>query len=246
VQVGTRVNVARVVILSRRAVVIAALAVFGESHAAAEICLDVDLQFSDRRPQSSVVDTMKVEAASIWRSYGVQIGWTGNTRLEPCTAVQGSFDVRITHRPMRPVASSSVPLGSTRVMPVIDHVPIHLDQEATERTIASLSRIQFLRHLGRPMAGPADVGRALGRVLAHEIGHVILAAPHHQPRGLMRRSFLPEELITHERRSYTLSGQEVNRLRNRERDLNARFSRRSLPAPEPVEGSSGSVPFPEE
>jgi hypothetical protein len=219
------VNVARV-ILPWRVAGIAALVVLSGSGAAAEICMDVDLQFGDRRPSSAVVEAMKVEAAAIWRSYGVQIGWTGNTELDPCAAAQGSLDVLITHRPVRPVTSWSMPLGSTRVMPVVDHVPIHLDQDATERMIASLSRVELLRHLGRPMAGRADIGRALGRVLAHEIGHVILVAPYHQPRGLMRRSFLPAELIAHHRQSYTLSPEEVARLRRRERVLNARFSRR--------------------
>jgi hypothetical protein len=38
------------------------------------------------------------------------------------------------------------------------------------------------------------VGRAIGRVLAHEIGHVLLASPAHAGKGLMRRSFPPQEL----------------------------------------------------
>ena len=67
---------------------------------------------------------------------------------------------------------------------------------------------------------PLDLGRALGRVLAHEIGHVVLAAAKHQSRGLMRASFVAEDLIRPQRWSYTLSEAEVARLRERELVLN--------------------------
>jgi hypothetical protein len=38
------------------------------------------------------------------------------------------------------------------------------------------------------------VGRAVGRVLAHELGHYLLASRQHSPRGLMRASFSINEL----------------------------------------------------
>src|SRR4029453_1899411 len=58
-----------------------------------------------------------------------------------------------------------------------------------------------------------DVGLALGRVLAHELGHVLLATRSHQARGLMRPTFSGEELLTGVRERYGLSEPEVVRLR---------------------------------
>jgi len=39
------------------------------------------------------------------------------------------------------------------------------------------------------------VGKLLGRVLAHEIGHVLLNSAQHQPRGLMRRQYHAVEVL---------------------------------------------------
>jgi hypothetical protein len=72
---------------------------------------------------------------------------------------------------------------------------------------------------GHTYIGPADLGRALGRVLAHEIGHVVLGAHVHQARGLMRAVFLANDLIAHEHQSYYLSSAELARLRDREAEL---------------------------
>jgi hypothetical protein len=36
--------------------------------------------------------------------------------------------------------------------------------------------------------------RALGRALAHELGHYLLARRAHSPTGLMREAFRPEDL----------------------------------------------------
>jgi hypothetical protein len=69
--------------------------------------------------------------------------------------------------------------------------------------------------VGRQQLAPMDVGRALGRVLAHEVGHVLLGAFRHGRTGLMRASFIPSELVDYRRRSYTLSSAEVARLTQR-------------------------------
>src|SRR5215204_4972352 len=81
-------------------------------------------------------------------------------------------------------------LGTTHLTPAaIDHAPIYVDREATERMLGMLTVEQVVRVLHRPHVGPAEVGCALGRVLAHELGHVILSARGHERRDLMRPSF---------------------------------------------------------
>jgi hypothetical protein len=58
------------------------------------------------------------------------------------------------------------------------------------------------------------LGRALGRVLAHEIGHVLLGTSH-DADGLMRRSFLPEDLTRRDRSRFQLAAPALVRLRAR-------------------------------
>ena len=87
-------------------------------------------------------------------------------------------------------------LGSTRVQLALpDRVPILIDYDATETTLASLTVGELTGALGRQQIGRDEMGRALGRVAAHEIGHVLLALPNHQRQGLMRESFQAIDMV---------------------------------------------------
>src|SRR5262249_39042002 len=59
--------------------------------------------------------------------------------------------------------------------------PIHIDYDATERMLGTLTHERLVRLTGIPVLGSSDLGRALGRILAHD----------HQPRGLMRACYRP-------------------------------------------------------
>jgi hypothetical protein len=54
--------------------------------------------------------------------------------------------------------------------------------------------------------------RLLGRAIAHEIGHYLLASQDHSPRGLMRDSFGPRELLADRHDRLTLLPDEVSAL----------------------------------
>ncbi len=227
--------------LLRRVAAVAILALSISSPAAAEICVDVNLRFTGREPSRALVQSMKNEVSAIWESYGVRIQWPATLSLTGCAGLQGSFDVLVDHQPLRPGTSPRVILGSTRVtLAAIDRAPIHIDLEATERVLASLTAQQLVPLLGHSVPWPADVGRALGRVLAHEMGHVVLGAPYHQPQGLMRPSFLPLDLVGRARGSYTLSRAEETRLRQPELDLNAQLGAHVAPASTGTESAVGS------
>ena len=197
------------------------LALSVANEAAAGICLEVGLRFAGAAPSTLLVQSMRNEASAIWNSYDVTLAWPGVADSIVCPLVHGSFEVIVQQRPMPKGVSGTMVLGSTRIAPsAIDRAPILLDREAMERMLASLPADRLVPLLGRPHIGPADVGRALGRVLAHEIGHVVLGAPWHQRWGLMRPSFVAEELGSRLRRGYSLSAKEVERLRQRERLFN--------------------------
>jgi hypothetical protein len=52
------------------------------------------------------------------------------------------------------------------------------------------------------------VARFLGRVLAHELGHVLLNNAQHQPKGLMRAQFRAGDVLSAPITTYTLDARE--------------------------------------
>jgi hypothetical protein len=200
-----------------RAVAIAILALLTSTRADAAMCLDVALRFEDRKPPSALVEAMKRETEWIWNSYDVRIAWITADGAARCAWPLGSMDVLVTDDNQRTARLWRPTLGSTRVAPGgIEHVPVRIRRAVTEELVGLLLVEELAHTIGRPRADAADIGRALGRVLAHEIGHVILAATNHQTAGLMRATFHPLDLIRRERSAYTLSNGEVARLRCRE------------------------------
>src|SRR5688572_21972819 len=200
--------------VSTRVAWVALLASFMSAPTFAETCVDMNLRFDEREPHPALIESMKNEAASIWGSYGVWFRWPATPNPTGCAWAHASFDVLFDGEHRRPAWSLKTILGSTQLgLRAIDHVPIHIDREATEELLGSASVGQLARLLGRASFGPEDVGRALGLVLAHEVGHVLLAVRDHQPRGLMRPTFGAADLLEPQRGFYTLSPAEVTRLR---------------------------------
>ena len=78
------------------------------------------------------------------------------------------------------------------------------------------------------------IGRALGRVLAHELGHYLLSSPAHAPSGLMKPSFDSRRLAGSDRRPFALNSTALPRLR-------ARLARLNL-VDQPVVSASEDLP----
>jgi hypothetical protein len=62
-------------------------------------------------------------------------------------------------------------------------------------------------------------GRATGRVLAHELGHYLLALRAHTRSGLMRQSFAGGQLVGWDRQAFRLDAVALLRLRARTAEL---------------------------
>ena len=58
-----------------------------------------------------------------------------------------------------------------------------------------------------------DVGTLLGRVMAHEIGHILIGTTRHSPTGLMRARWLDDELQRNLVSDWTLAPDDALRLR---------------------------------
>ena len=191
------------------------LSIAGE--ASAQLCVDVNVRFAGRDPSPATIRSMQDEAATIWQHYDVLIQWSPDLRDVRCPVVRGSFEVLLEDQPN---GHTDTVLGRTRLVPGrIDRAAIYVDYDETNSLIALVASSDLITLAGHPDIGPVDVGRALGRVLAHEIGHVLLNASVHQPFGLMRRAFAPADLVRSTRWAYSLSKKEVERLGLREREL---------------------------
>ena len=210
-----------------RVATFAALAVLSlTTSVAAEVCVEVDVRVPGPVPSSALLGSMTSEVDAIWKPYGVRIQWTGDVDTVRCPSIVWSFEVQVNDGfPPRSTARP-VTLGTTWVgrLPASRRSPIHLDFAATRRLIGSLTAAQLDHAIGRRDPTASDLGRALGRVLAHEIGHGLLGADSHQRRGLMRATIAATELVAYRRRGYTLSDLEIARLRGRERVLDMKAS----------------------
>ena len=171
------------------------------------IRLRVDPSITSRR----TIDSLKGEAEALWEPYGVRLEW-----IDGATEPGGSdlaLDASLEREPETARTEWSGVLGYVGIRPDAPHAePIRLSFDATERVLAN-------RTTGRmPNYGyvlDRELGRALGRVLAHEIGHVLLSAPYHAEAGLMRPSFPAGELMDVDRAPFRLTSLGIARLRAR-------------------------------
>ena len=183
---------------------------------AAAVCVEAHLRLTGLPLNRVVLDSMMNEAAAIWAQYDVAIRWTDGAHSDRCPSVVSSVAIQVDNAPRRRSTARPVTLGATRVsLPRAGPVPIRLEYAALEGLLGSLTAHTLGHVVGRQQLAPSDVGRALGRVLAHEVGHVLLGGSVHPRKGLMRASFVPSELVDYRRRSYTLSSAEVARLTER-------------------------------
>ena len=180
------------------------------------MCVDAQVRLTGLPLNRVVLEMLMNEAAAVWAPYGIAIRWTGRANPDRCELIDASIAVQVDNTPGRRSTARPLTLGTTRVSRSrTGPVPIRLDYAAVERLLGSLTADMLGHVVGRQQLAPSDVGRALGRVLAHEVGHVLLGGSRHARSGLMRASFIPSELVDYRRRSYTLSSAEVARLTQR-------------------------------
>ncbi len=157
---------------------------------------------------TSILAILKDETESIWRPYGVQVEWV-DSHADTIEADGFSVEAIIDRRNDLPADLDRAVLGRASVpKDAVGAGPIRVSFDATERML-------LRRSASGPFVGERDMGRALGRVLAHEIGHVLLAVRQHDRAGLMRAVFTPAELGAPDRESFRLTADDLGRLRSR-------------------------------
>lgn len=168
-----------------------------------QLTVHIRLSF-DRSVSAKLVQSwLRQEVTELWQPYGVEILWSD-------TDVEAAFhlDVIVARRPVGVVPDhAETALGLTTV----DrsgrlHGPIRILSDRIELMVGQ-------RH-SNPVLQQRELARALGRVLAHELGHVLLGRPH-DLSGLMRATISPNDLAERTRRPLALSASAVERLQQR-------------------------------
>jgi hypothetical protein len=144
--------------------------------------------------------TMITEAERIWRAEGVQLLWIDSTQPSAVRIV-------VLHGP-RPIRSAPYALASFDK----SRAEIVAMLNATQQVIQEWLRTG---ENGPTIRLEHALGLALGRVIAHEIGHHLLGNEH-APRGLMRAVFDARTLVD-PRASANFALDERSRARLRER-----------------------------
>ena len=165
------------------------------------------------------------EAERIWRREGVALRWVAAPESGPPSA------------PLRVLVISrrEALAAGTSTWTVGELVP-HAGQRAlaiasiagAERVVkASSSRLQLL---DGQEAAHYRLGVVLGRAVAHEIGHYLLATPTHAERGLMRATIDAREFADPGARTFALDDAAGQWLRSRMVDTTESDAELPLPA----------------
>ncbi len=176
------------------------------------IVVHIALWFDPSIRSHIVRTTAATEAAAVWRDYGVVLEFGAGADAQLCTR---AFVART-----RAPSNTTVPsvLGSTVV-------PDHWQERSAPIRIGfdSVDELAQPSESANPMIHEYAVGTAIGRVLAHEVGHILLGAPsYHDSGGLMRSNFASDDFLPWNRSRYRLESGSVERLRQRMSALSTR------------------------
>lgn len=153
----------------------------------------------EHRLRPTVERQALAETAALWAPYGVLV-----TAAEPaCPDRHDDLQLAVVMSvaPDAADAAWQMPLGA-----------VNFDAEGTPARLLTVFLDRLVRMLedSRLRDVPKAlrerlVGRAIGRIIAHEIGHILLRSKHHTERGLMRAVQRPDELVDPARSRYKLN-----------------------------------------
>ncbi|MGH9160424.1 MAG: hypothetical protein ACRD2X_10635 [Vicinamibacteraceae bacterium] len=151
----------------------------------------------------------RAEVDAIWRPYQIEIVW----EREEVEWLDRDLLVQF--------VDWHLPAPNARAIawiPFLDGVPTSIIRVSRPAATALLKTKSFSDwppvYIGPPNLQRQALGRIIGRALAHEIGHFLLAVPRHAKRGLMRASFDPRQLVHPGTQRYRLMESDVRALRS--------------------------------
>jgi hypothetical protein len=162
------------------------------------------------RFDEAVVAHARQEVETIWKPYQIEIVWSDDTTEATATNADLVVEFVPTLPTHRAEAVAWVLFNAGHPLPVA-----RVSIPAAYRLLAA-AKSWFD---GRPLTQSANVtrnmalGRIVGRALAHEIGHFLLASPHHTREGLMRAVIDADQFVRPGLGLFRLEDQDVRGLR---------------------------------
>jgi hypothetical protein len=150
--------------------------------------------------------TMREEATRIWLRHGVALTWSTQPAGAACAAVV-------------PLVLDAVRMASVSGGKYADALAITVFSGHSRVIYVSVPRaFKMLTHLREitsiESGGERDLrgGTLIGRIVAHELGHVLLTTMSHSRTGLMRPVFGLRDVLSADDRMTELSSIETDRL----------------------------------
>lgn len=189
--------------------------IFNEASSCSDIAdapRELRVRMTDNGMKSAVLAFARDEVTAIWKQYGIEIVWEERwtpARPKPDLWVQ-FVDIALQSKSVR---------GAPAVawIPFANGVPLPYVRVSKPNATALLKTRSWFD--GRPLTTATEdlqnqaLGRIIGRALAHEIGHFLLAAPVHASNGLMRAALDPEHMVNPGTEHFKLQAGDVRALR---------------------------------
>jgi hypothetical protein len=147
------------------------------------------------------LDLARLQVERIWRPYGVSIEWPA-APPGPRTGGPGVLRVWLA-RDGIPGGPSQPSGTSVFESPARPGDCIRVTAAADRSLAATRFGETTLAHATRRVQD-RFIAVALGRMLAHEIGHYLLASPKHARRGLLRARFSTDDFLSEDLSRYRL------------------------------------------
>jgi hypothetical protein len=145
---------------------------------------------------SRILTSMKNEADKVWSSLDVRLAWVDSSDAARAAHAPG-LTVNLEERayPASALHHEFVLAALTQPEDACGWGSAHVWVRQIERHAALVSRGDHAFNSLPPALADIFLARALGRALAHEIGHYLLGTREHTLRGLMRAQFTPQDLL---------------------------------------------------
>jgi hypothetical protein len=144
--------------------------------------------------------TMQEELATLWTRYGVSVSWARNTGDEP----GADFYVKVVIADGPVPNAKGKPLGAVyRAGPTFRRLIVISKSAIRELVLDSRAVMPESTAFNRLYA------RFLGRVIAHELGHLLLSSTTHSMSGMMRERYDRRDVLATDHDRFMLYSDQV-------------------------------------
>jgi hypothetical protein len=161
----------------------------------------------------AMIEVVQEEVVELWRPYGVDIVWEDEW-LESSDRPKPELFVLFVDRELERGRGGATPVAWIQFLNGAPGQLINVSMPAAKRLLSEAPwHDQRPIRMAPTSAQERLAGRMIGRALAHEIGHYLLATSTHARLGLMKPLISPAEFVKEGRKHLQLEADDVRVLR---------------------------------